>query len=255
MKRFENVTCFLGATHGVGTTMVTQAVAETLAANNVKTLMITCDALTGLTFISTEKYTSLDEYKTQLQNELITVEEIETLLIRNDGYDVLPCSRSFKTRQNYYVEEMELVLDKIAHLYDQVLIDCDSIEHGLTIGAMECASRGYLIITPQEIVVKSAKLLKQEKILPIMPTDTIAVVNKYVENDMVMLLDQINLELKTQAWTIPHSTYGWQAEHDHKTMLSYNTKGYVDAINKIASAVTGKTIEGKRKRFGWRTSK
>ena len=254
MLKLENTICFLGAYPCVGTTMIAQSVAETLASHDIKTLFLSCNALSGCNFVSTDSIGTLDTYKSQLQNELITETEINSLLVKEGNLDILPGAMSIKDRYMYQPEDMEHLLAKIANRYDKIIIDCDIIDRGLTIGSLSISKKGFYIVTQQPGVLEAAMLQKKEKIFGLFPENTQIIVNKYQEDDMRVLLEQIrmDLSLKADPWTIPYTAYGWQAEHDKKTMLAYD-KAFQAQIAKIASDIAGKPIaEGKRRFFGWR---
>lgn len=252
MERYQNVSYFLGVAPRVGTTMIAQSVAQTLSGSGLKTLFIVCNALSGLNYIPEENVQSLDVLRNQLQKELATPEEIRSLLLRRENMDILPCAKSITGRRLFYPSDMEFLLKLIQKEYDYIVIDCDTLERGLTIGAIQSAQKGFHILTQQKGVVSAHKQQEEEQILaPLQPEETHFITNKVIESNALLLLDEIQQILGKKCLTVPYTNYGWQSEYDKRTLLSFHDANYTEAICNIANRITGKAVTvQKRKWFG-----
>lgn len=254
IQPYDNVTYVLGAAAGIGTTMLAQSIAEWLSDCGQKVLLMSCNAISGVCFLTVDENTRcLDDYRNQLQNHLLTQTEVRELLLHTPKLTVLLGMRSILGRGLYQPGDMQALLSLLVNDYDQIIIDCDSIEQGLTVGALQVAARGFYIITQQEKVVNAARQQSTERVLAqIGAADPIVVVNQYVETGIRLLMEEINLTLNTKALQVPYTNYGWQAEHDHKSMLVYGMAEYRTAIELLVKHIAPQVCsESSSEKKGW----
>lgn len=243
------IATFLGVDSKVGTTMIAQSVAESIAYN-------TCQKV-GLFFFNKkpsvdylESNLTLDSLKSKLFNQLLGPDELAEFCIKKDNLYVLPGPENLLEQRYYTPEHVENLIELSREFVDILIIDAGSdIDNGLTIGALNSATAKYLVITQQETAKASYNRLKNQVFqnLQLHPEEFMGVINKYIEIPAIKpnkLADQYSVTL---AAVIPHMGLlsGVHAEFSKKTfytlespeMDSYRTQ--INSLTKIISKQLG----------------
>ena len=236
----HNLFAFFGADHKVGTTMITQSVAETISTNhpNLKILMIAMNGRESTEYIR-ESSASIDGIKIQIDNKMISGEDfLKTCTHKGNLYFMAGISN--ETEERYYHPDMaKYLLEEIAPEFDLVIADCgNKLDNGLSIGTLSIAEDRFLVATQQETVIRRQE--KNRKLLEDLGIEISAlIINKYYDQDpyeISYIASRLELE-KEQFLKIDSAGYSRQAEIEYKTLLNYKNNAYLLDIIAVANVI------------------
>ncbi|MBK5253199.1 MAG: AAA family ATPase [Peptostreptococcaceae bacterium] len=244
----EKVITYFGTDSGVGTTMIAQSVSENLTKEGKKVLLMLCSGNYGNDYIITDEEASLDDIKANLISGYLGKEDIEGILIKINGLDIMPGIRDI-TRIKYYLEDdLDKIISVVRDDYDYIVIDggCN-INYGITVSSLLVADKIYFIITQQE---KSIRRFINEyySVLYPMKIEGRLISNKYVTDYGNHGISEIESFIgKEPAINVEYAKEGWIAEIRKTTLLS--DAKFKAGIENIVSDITG--IETKKSKFSF----
>lgn len=241
----QNVITFLGADHGVGTTMVATSCAEMLAQlTQGRVALFSLSGDPGTTYVKNKDdvKTGIDDIRIKLFNNILTRDELREVMFESRNIHVLRGAQNILNNRHYHPEHAEQLFALAASEYDVIIVDAGAnFERGLTIGALSYSAQTYLVATQQQSVKEKFERVEQQilKSLNISTKDFFLIINKYVrENSMLSDQHLADLFKMILAATIPHlEMQGWQAEFDQKSLLHYDIQDYNNSIQHLSRLI------------------
>ncbi|MEK3911131.1 hypothetical protein [Paenibacillus sp. FSL H7-0331] len=244
-RKNSKVVAFFGAAGDVGTSMVSQSVAEILAQNTEYKigLYILNDSM-GPYYVKLreDEDISIDEIKAELWSNVLSPEKLlQTCVQRNNLY-ILQAPRYLPDMRHFHPEHVEQLLELGSNVFDIIIIDAGaSYNLGLTIGVLRSATHKYLVTTQQEKPRLKFEQVQSQifKSLQLKTTDFMIIINKFLKDTSMYDGKQMaDLYKMTLAATPPHLEFmGWQAEVDRKTLLHFNSIDFIEQIELTARLI------------------
>ena len=244
----RQICTFFGMDHKCGSTMISQSVAESLAAklSGQKILLIhtECD---GNNLFSPNVGESLDSIHPYLTERLIDMGEIAEKSRYKDNLYIIGGNYKPGSSSNLSPTMGEYLLSAASELFD--IIVCDSgadFEHGMSLGSLFSANNIYLVTTASEASIRKGEgcvaFFKQIN-LPL----TKLVVNKYSKRS-VNSIDLISARLgfkKDNLFIVSESDNGDRAEQEERSIYSMKDSRFRKEIDRIADNITERLGYGK----------
>ncbi|QOX62494.1 septum site-determining protein MinD [Anoxybacterium hadale] len=239
----HNLFCFHGVDHKVGTTMVSQSIAEaiSLGSPNLKLLFISMNGRESAEYVK-ETPVSIDAMKFHIDNKMINGSDfMKTCSHKGNFYMMAGISNELEARY-YYPDMARYLLEEIAPEFDLILADCgNEIDNGLAIGALSSAEEIFLVATQQETGIR--RFEKNKRIMENLGIAISAcIINKYYEQDPIglsYLAGRMEIE-KERLWKLNTADYSRQAEMEYKTLLEYRNEAYTKDIVAVANYILRK---------------
>ncbi len=237
----NNVVVFLGADSKVGTSMISQCIAEKLSSDNdIKVLLAVLDGQPGMDYIHyNDNCVGIDTIKGKIAHQILSEEELENVCIKINRLYILQGTQTIVNRAHYHPEHIETFLELASQAFDIVIVDAGcNVELGMTIGALNSTQHRCLVSTQQSTCLKHFKLVKDQILSKLNIQDFVLIINKYMENNE--LPDKHELSRYYTApivAAVPYSEYGWQAEIEQCSLLNFHELFYKDAISHITSFI------------------
>jgi MinD-like ATPase involved in chromosome partitioning or flagellar assembly len=248
-----------GVDSKVGTTMISQSLAELIAREmkEIKVLLMAFNGKGGTGYVSMAGET-MDNLRVALDSQVHSVNELlKGCRVMNNLY-ILNSSFGIGKERRYHPETVTPILNRLKDSIDLIITDCGGeLDDGLAVGALKGADETYCVLTQQEFGLERYDRLKgwYER-LEIHFNNF--VVNKYRSDDRYGLKDiarRIDAE-EDKVFKISETNYDRLAEIERRTFLNYKNGRYTEEIKCIANCILKGAgylpIEGKRKAF-WRT--
>lgn len=237
----NNVVVFLGADSKVGTSMISQCIAEKLSLDNdIKVLLAALDGEPGLDYIHHNRNgIGMDAIKGKIAHHILSEEELQSVCVKINQLYVMQGPRLIVNRNHYYPEHIEAFLELASQIFDVVIVDAGSnVELGMTIGALNSTQHRCLITTQQNKCVRHFKLVRDQILSKLSIQDFVLIINKYLENKELPDKHEISRHYNMPfAAAVPYSEYGWQAEIEECSLLNFHEALYEDAIDRITSFI------------------
>lgn len=235
-----NTVSFFGADHKCGTGMISQCVAERIAAvmPDLKILLLHANGRSGSDYSPTVSE-SMDNIRPYLADRLVDSREILEKSRWKDNLFVIAGTEEIGSFASFNPDMTSYMLESLRK--DADLILCDSgceIEHGLSLGSLLSSDHVYMVMTQNESALRRYEWQKNlfEK-LGIFPGRFI--INKfdkgspynvrYIGERLALYADQI--------MTVRLSEYGMRAEYDERSLVNYPGSGFKRDIDAIACKV------------------
>ncbi|MCG8483586.1 MAG: hypothetical protein MJA31_09785, partial [Clostridia bacterium] len=237
----NNVVVFLGADSKVGTSMISQCIAEKLSSDNdIKVLLAVLDGKPGMDYIHyNDNCVGIDTIKGKIAHQILSEEELENVCIKINRLYILQGTQTIVNRAHYHPEHIETFLELASQAFDIVIVDAGcNVELGMTIGALNSTQHRCLVSTQQSTCLKHFKLVRDQILSKLNIQDFVLIINKYMENNE--LPDKHELSRYYTApivAAVPYSEYGWQAEIEQCSLLNFHELFYKDAISHITSFI------------------
>lgn len=239
----HNLYCFHGSDHKVGTTMISQSVAETIASNvpGMKLLLISMNGKESAEYVK-EPPISIDEMKYHIDNKMISGSDfIKTCTHKGNFYMMGGVSNELEARY-YYPDMAKYLLEEVSPEFDLVIADCgNELDNGLAIGALSVAEEIMMVATQQETAIR--RFEKNRRVMDNLGVHISAcIINKYLEQDpfgLNYLSDRIQIR-KERVWKLESSAYSRQAEIDCKTLLEYKNDAFKKDVIAVSNYILNK---------------
>ncbi|MEF9921722.1 MAG: hypothetical protein RR313_07025 [Anaerovoracaceae bacterium] len=238
----KKIITFFGGDSQVGTTMIAQSVAEIIAKGGNRVALIMASSEYGLDYIDQNQDLSLDDLKTNITNNHLTVEDVKGIMFEHNDISIVPGIKNITTLKYYGEDDIEIMIKPLEKNYDFIIIDAgNNVQYGLSMSALKHSEKRYYVITQQEKSVRRFKNLQQSILGPLNWNGQI-IINKYNGNMAFYSPKQIEEIFKTKkAFTISYIEYGWQAESDRSTLLKYPK--FAEGIKQIVNDILGQGAE------------
>lgn len=219
---------FYGADHKVGTSTIVHSVAEALARNIEKeVLVLSMSNKAEDTFFSPTN-ASIDslyvEYLSNKDSIFIPIEEIEKLKVSHNGYSFIPGPRSFLTYRRYDMSAVSEFLNQLkSEQRYMLLIDAGSeADHPLFLGALQQATKIFAVVTDQWTSFQEFDRKLTQVFNPafdIKATDISCIINKAEKSHGVGNIEE-SLRMKGSkiTTTLPLSGLGTFSESDRSPL-------------------------------------
>ncbi|HEY8402154.1 MAG TPA: hypothetical protein VIK89_12885 [Cytophagaceae bacterium] len=231
----KNIAVFLGTDSKVGTTMVTQCIAETIAKySKARVALLFLNGQPSTDYIQDrDNVLGLDSIKVKVINKILSDSELIGAFIKlSDNLYALPGAKSILDVRYFSNDHIENLIQLTSKLFDVVLVDAGhKIFNGMTIGSVNSTPHKYLITTQQDSALRNFERTCSQVFseLDIDPKDFLLIVNKFVHLPELYTSSQLaNLYKTSLIGTIDFVDYGWQAEKDQKSLLNYD----ITSLNK-----------------------
>lgn len=229
MKR---VIGFFGGDSQVGTTMVAQSVAERLAEQGLRVLLVFGSGKYGDGYTKEDGAHSIDDLKAGLRSGKVEREELMQSLTEKKNLFILPGVRNPLLAKYFPENTYRLLIEQAREDFDYMIIDGGCEYHlGITISALtDCDVRFF--VTTQQAKSLYRYGLYRKQILEPLELDGRLIINKYLRDPALFLKhDILKFCGMKDAVTLPYIEYGWQAEMEGKSLLAY--RGFCKGIEQI----------------------
>lgn len=236
---------FFGGDSQVGTTMLAQSFAEVMGRRGKQVLLILGSGKFGAEFAGLGNRRSLDDLKAAVRSGRVEAADLQQAIETVCGISILPPVRNPLTAKYFPENTYEVLLAEICAQYDYVVIDGgDDANLGLMVSALNICDKRFFVTTQQ---TKSLHrfLLFQKNILEPLGAEGMLIVNKYLREPALFLKrDIVSLTGRKEVMTVPYIEYGWQAEMEGKTLLSFNR--FEKAVTAVCDLLTPEEKRGSR---------
>lgn len=257
MKR---MIAFQGADAKVGTTMVSQSVAELIASSrkDLKVFFAACNGKSG-----TEYFQTIGEWienvRISLENRVVSKLELLENCRQTDNLYFLGGVGGILQDRRYRPEMVAYLAELLEDGVDLLIVDCGSeMDNALAAGAMEQAHDRYCILTQQESVLRRYEKLK--KLYDRMNLSVSGyVLNKYLQDDPYTpsyIEKRLPLEAKP-LYLVENIALGRRAEAERRTFLSYGRSDYAEEIRFIVNRILEEAelpVLNKQRKGLWKSS-
>ncbi len=223
------VITMVGADHKVGTTQITQSIAEMMARlyPQKKVLRLPLDGNRGTEYINQKFLHCIDHIRAKVLSEVITVEELLEACNLYNGVYCLQGTRVTDSNQLYNVEFVEKLLGLAKKHFDLIIIDAGAnCFAGLSIGAMRASEIRILVSTQQHLASRNFDLKKMNIFSRLEIEFSSMLINKYVINSD--LLDSFEINQKYGLEVLGEMPMleidGWVSEVERKSLLHFDEK-------------------------------
>ena len=239
----NNIACFFGAGPGVGTTIVSQSIAQELSCISGKTTgLLVLSGYGGTNYFDIGSSSGgLPEIKERLINNILSPGELKNSCIKSDLLYVLAGEGNIAKLRHYHPEHIEKLVELSSKTFDVTIINGGSDISGMSIGALNSAKIKYLVTTQSDNHFRNfRKLVNQIFInLGISEKDFSLIVNKYIDSSEleteISLAKNYGMPL---ASVVPLLDYiaGLEAEKKKRTLIGYD-RAYDNSIRQLAVSV------------------
>ncbi len=232
----KHVIGFFGGDSQVGTTMIAQSLAEFLADQGCKVLLILGSGNYGDAYLRNNPGHSIDDLKAGIRSGKVDTEELMQSLQQKKNLWVLPGVRNPLTAKYFPENTYDVLLKNGKSCFDYAIIDggCD-YQLGITISALNYCDSRYFVITQQAKSLARYGLYQRQIFQPL-GIEGKMIINKYVRDPALFLkADVLKFCAKDDALQIPYTEYGWQAEMEGTTLLQYHN--FYKAIERLAGDI------------------
>ncbi len=231
---------FHGVDSKIGTTMLSQSVAESIARGNrdCKVLFVGLNGRPGTEYVDSAGE-SMESLKIFIDNRLLSRKEVLVSSKKSGNLYMIGGVADRKQARHFTPDAAMYFLDTVEEDFDMILVDAgNDLDNGLAIGAMERISTRLLVITQQETMLSRYEVLK-----PLYAKLGFSfyrtLVNKY-QNEDPYDLNYISKRLaipKEQLFRIGEVREARQAEAEKKTLLHFKDGKYSEEIEQTAELI------------------
>ncbi len=225
----DRIIVFHGADHKVGTTMLAQSVAESIAMGHKdsKILVLFLHAGTGKDYVR-GGMGSLDQIRMAIESNAVTFDCIMSRCKRQDNIFLMGGIDSFGIERLFFPTAVDHIITAVKGKFDLIIIDSgNDIDCGPAIGSLRQDASKILVMTQHETVVsrfeKTDEIFKKLKI-----EFSGVIINKFRREDPYdagYLSKRLGIE-RQRLRSISRAEHGRKAEADHMTLLRYKNDKY-----------------------------
>lgn len=238
----NNIVVFHGTDHKVGTTMITQSVAEQLAKDqSIKVLLLFMSGYPEDDYLKLDDLVSFDELKNKIFTKVITSTDISEICAKpKENLHIIKGVENYLDRRYYEINAINDFIELASKNYNVVLIDTGSeIELPMTISALNTTNNRYLVATQEPTTINRYKMLKDQVYKRHGFDDFLLITNKYIKNDRMVTPNKLADELGlTSHYTVGNLEYGLQCEIEKRSLLSLDVKEYEEDIKNIVNHIS-----------------
>lgn len=234
------VVSFFGADHKCGAGMISQCIAERIAAvaPKLKVLLIHTNGRSCTEYSPTVSE-SMDNIRPYLADQLLDSHEILEKSRWKDNLYIIAGSQELGSASLYDPAMTNYMLEALDREFD--LLICDSgceIEHGLSLGSLIAAENIWMVLTQNESALRRYEWQRplMEKLH--LKTDRF-VINKYDKSNPYncrYITERLNLDPE-RTFTVRQSEYGGRAEYDERSLVNYPGSGFRKEIDAVAAKI------------------
>ena len=254
----SNVFVIHGVDHKVGTTMITQSIAEIIsrALPDKKVLLLFLNGRRSTEFIG-EKTGSMENLKLRIDNMMIDGSEINSFCLIKGNLFILAGISKMEEERLYFPENAIYLLKEISKQFDLIIVDSgNDLDNGLAIGALKYTENRILILTQQETALR-----RYEELATTYVTLGFAfqrfIINKYYLDDPYdnkYIMSRIGVEKEAISFISQHNNYR-QAEVSYKSLLEFKDENYSKDIINVSNHMLEKIgldkIQNTRRNRKW----
>lgn len=250
----NSLTVFHGVDHKVGTTMISQSVAELIAEcrPELKVLWISLQGREGTEYIQ-EVGESIEGLKLYLDSKVFTADEVLQKCGTGKNLYLLGGVSAITEERYYFPHTASYLLTQVEQAFDVIIADSgNNVDNGLSVGALELGGQNFLVLTQQESMLKRYEKLRRFYRELHLRFDRYAV-NKYRPDDPYDL-DYIEKRLELdeeQIYKIQECSQARRAEMEYQTLIAYRNEKYLSDLRLIANEILKRqelpSIERQRK--------
>lgn len=256
----KNIHVFHGADGKIGTTMITQSVAEYIASKrrDLKVMMISLHGRPGTEYVH-KVGESVEGIRLHLDSRVLNTDKLIEECRITDNFHILGGVESIEQVRDYRPDMAVYLLESLEGVFDLIFVDAgNDIDNALAVGALEHAEDRYCVITQQESILRRYESIKffYDR-LGISFSSFI--VNKHTDVDPYDLrYIEKRLGLPPERLVkVGVSGYERRAESERRTLLYYKNDEFCRDIHGIANRILYKAqmapiIDERKKR--WRAS-
>lgn len=213
---------FFGGDNQVGTTMVSQSLAQRLKQTGKKVLYIQCSGKCAEGFFSPSLTKGLDDIKADILTGQINIEEINHVIEKRKGLSIIGSVKNSYSAKYFPDNTMEIVLKEICNEYDYIVLDAgSSIDLGLGISALSIADKRYYVLTQQRKTIERFSFTQMNFLNPLKFNGKL-VINKFLKEPSFFTKKEIETICKEDVSAcIPYMEYGWQAEVEGNILMRF----------------------------------
>lgn len=214
---------FFGGDSQVGTTMISQSIAECLKTCGKQVLLIKGSGKYGEEFMNGDGRYSLDDIKANIISGKVSYEDMEQVIIESKGLFVISSVRNPFTSKYYPENTYEVMLASVADEFDYIVIDAGNDANlGLMISALNVSDSRYFVTTQQSKAIHRLIQMKKNITQPL-GLDGHLIINKYMKDPALFLKRDIESLCEIQnASLVPYLEYGWQMEMEGRTLMHFH---------------------------------
>lgn len=238
-----------GGDSQVGTTMVSQSIAECLKNCGKQVLFIKGSGKYGEEFMNGEERYSIDDIKANIISGKVTYEDLEQVTTESKGIYVIPSVRNPFTSKYYPENTYEVMLASVTDEFDYIVIDAGNDANlGLMISALNVSDSRYFVTTQQSKVIHRLMQMKKNIMQPL-GLEGRLIINKYMKDPALFLKRDIENLCETEhASVVPYLEYGWQMEMEGRTLMHFHK------FAKSIENIVGEFEETPKKEKTWKKS-
>ena len=212
-----------GGDSQVGTTMISQSIAECLKDCGRQVLLIKGSGKYGEEFMNGDGRYSLDDIKANIISGKVSYEDIEQVMTESKGISVIPSVRNPFTSKYYPENTYEVMLASVIDEFDYIVIDAGNDANlGLMISALNMSDSRYFVTTQQSKVIHRLIQMRKNITQPL-GLEGHLIINKYMKDPALFLKRDIeNLCEMADASLVPYLEYGWQMEMEGRTLMHFH---------------------------------
>ncbi len=228
------VISFFGGDSQVGTTMISQAVAQKLTKTGKSVLLIQCSGKSAEGFFSPELIKGLDSIKADILTGQINIEEINQVIEIRKGLKVIGTVKNSYGAKYFPANTLEIILKEIRDDYEYIVLDGGScIDLGLGISSLNVADKRYYLVTQQRKSLERFCFMQMKFLIPL-NLDGKIIINKFLKEPSFYKKREIEALCKVDnSICIPYMEYGWQAEIEGNTLMRFSKfEKYIEKIEK-----------------------
>lgn len=236
----KNLIALHGSDHKVGTTMISQSIAELISKNrkDIKLLWVVFGTGDGKDYAN-HVSESVEGFRLQLNSRILTCAEVMRACKQSENLFMLGGISSFLEKRNYFPETASFFLECVGDAFDLIIADCgNEVDNGLALGALENCSVLYFILSQRESAIRGFE--KQLAIYKRLGIEGAAMVVNHFQEEDPFTLEYIEKRLTVShhsLFKVQDAGYGRQAEVDRKTLLFYGERPYMQDIWLIADSI------------------
>lgn len=231
---------FFGTDAKVGTTMISQCVAQAISDKGMKVGLTHLDGKSGDEFFTGNYHQGLDSIKSKLHTGILSSEELTAVCTKpfSNLYHLRGTEGILK-KQTYKPEDITCLLDMMQETFDITIIDAGSdINLGMTIAALLGTPNRFLVTTQQAIGSRRYQKMKKEVLDELFQEPFLVIVNKKTNHPELPSEEEVALSIQgVLTQSLPYLEYGWQCEQEKVPLSSFKNDNFEKGINAIGKLV------------------